>query len=123
MPESAIEAPRNLRLKPEVHSDLAKQRAQLVRWVKQGRLTSDEAMNAYASVLAQVVRDPACLLTDDNTWSPVRCRRCNREQSVPAGISQYSCLCTPYIKRHLAIDLIGLDGKYAVDPTVLPVGA
>ena len=115
--------PRNLRLKPEVTKDLAIARAQLLRGVRSGWMTADDAMLAYNDVLAQVVRNPGCHVEDTRAWTAVKCRRCGRETSVPLEIDIYNCRCTPSVKRFLATDMIGLDGEYAVDPSALPVGA
>ena len=117
------DAPRNLRLRPEVICELRDLRTRLLGWVKLRLLTSDAAMREYNARVAVVVRDPASMMVDDRTWSPVRCRRCNREGSVPAGADKYACRCTPSVERFLARDLIAPDGTYAVDPFALPVSA
>jgi hypothetical protein len=112
-----------MRIKEEVHADLARLRAQLLRKAKRGWITADDAMELYASALAQVVRNPACHMVDDRQQTPVKCRRCGRESSVIKGADHWNCRCTPSVKRYLATDMIDATGAYAVDPNALPVGA
>jgi hypothetical protein len=116
-------AQRKMRLRPEVLTELAGHRTQLHTWVKLGILTADGAMEAYGEILARVVRNPACMMVDDGTGSPVRCRECGRTTSVPLGLDWYACRCQPSLRRALATDLVNADGSYAVDPFALPVGA
>jgi hypothetical protein len=68
------------------------------------------------------VRDPACHVHDDRSWTAVKCRACGHTSSVPTDVDYYSCPCSPSTKQHAINVMVGMDGKHLVDPDWLPVG-